>query len=213
MSARRRRALSCRGYTLLEMTIALVVFATVLMAIGLTSRKTTDAMEEKTSAEIMSRRAHSTIDRIIDPLVELELGALPTLEDGGDTLVYHVPLGWDAGIQWDDYERLALEYDPGELDDGIDNDGDELVDECQLVLTKDYLGAEEKRLVICRNVSEFLEGETPNGLDDNDNDLDDERGFSVDVQGDVLTLRLTLERMGEQGLVQTTATSSVRVRN
>lgn len=213
MPGTKRQIGETTGFTLLEMSIAMVVMAVVFLTLGLTSQKATDAIEEKTRAEEVTGRLHRSLDRIIDPLAELERNDLPPLEAGTSEFQYHLPTGYEAGIQWDVDQELALEYDPAELADGIDNDGDGLIDECQIVRTRDPGGANELRVVICKDVAEYLEGEIPNGFDDNGNDLDDERGFVVDVQGDVLTIRLTIERRTEQGLVQRTATSSVRIRN
>ena len=88
------------------------------------------------------------------------------------------------------------------------------MDECQLVLRLDAGTAAQRDVVLCRYVREYLEGEIPNGSDDNGNGLMDERGFSADVADGVWTLRLTVERRDASGrLVTKTHETSVRPRN
>ena len=116
-------------------------------------------------------------------------------------------------VSWEQ-NRLELRYEDDEVDDGIDNDGDGVVDEGVLVLIQDWMGPTEQEVVLCHGVREFLEGETPNMLDDNGNGLIDERGFSVDLDGENLTFRLSLERVDASGnTVIRTLESSVWLRN
>jgi hypothetical protein len=63
-------------------------------------------------------------------------------------------------------------------------------------------------------VREALEGEAFNGLDDNGNGLVDERGLAIELDGDVLTVHLSLERRGPDGApIVRTQQTSVRLRN
>jgi hypothetical protein len=74
--------------------------------------------------------------------------------------------------------------------------------------------ASERTIVLTRWVRELLEGELPNGEDDNGNGLIDEPGLSFDVIGEVWTIRLTLERPDNKGrLVTHTVQTSVKTRN
>ena len=111
-------------------------------------------------------------------------------------------------------DRIAMELAEGELDDGIDNDGDGLVDEQSLVMRTNVGTADEKRIVLCNHVLEFLEGENENGADDNGNLLADEPGFHFVRTGDVLTLRLSAAGFDHMGFMITrTAEVVVRMRN
>ena len=63
-------------------------------------------------------------------------------------------------------------------------------------------------------MSELLEGELPNGIDDNGNGLIDEPGFSIDFEGRAVNVRLSLERRGATGRnILRTAETRVRLRN
>lgn len=99
--------------------------------------------------------------------------------------------------------RVEFRLEPGEVDDGLDNDGNGLVDEGELVLVRDAGGADELEIVLANGVREHLEGELPNGVDDNDNGLVDERGITFERVGSDLRIRLTLETTGRDGRILT----------
>ena len=109
---------------------------------------------------------------------------------------YQVHLGLQDGeVVWSDPEKIAL----SELDDS------------QLFWTRNPDAPEERRIVWTNMVAPYLEGELPNGMDDNGNGLIDEKGLSFVVERNAVTIRLTLERMGPDGqrftkTVETTVT-------
>jgi hypothetical protein len=104
---------------------------------------------------------------------------------------------------WGPIERIGFEYDPGDPDDGADNDGDGFVDEGRVVWTQDVGGAGERSIVWSNGVSEFLRGETLNVLDDNGNGLLDERGLCFVFDGTSLIVRLTLQARDASGVILT----------
>jgi hypothetical protein len=107
-----------------------------------------------------------------------------------------------------------LELETGEQDNGLDDNGNGLVDEGVIVWTENPGLVDERRVIRSHWVREYLEGELPNGLDDNGNGLRDERGLCFSIEGDVLTIRITLERRDDDGRIHTkTVQTSVRVRN
>ena len=74
--------------------------------------------------------------------------------------------------------------------------------------------ADERLTVLTHWVREYLEGEIPNGKDDNGNGLVDEPGLCFDVIGEVWTIRLTLERRDSKNRsVMHTAQTSIKTRN
>ena len=111
------------------------------------------------------------------------------------------------------FRSLSFEYEIGELDDGLDNNGNGLIDEGRLVLTENA-GLTNDRRVITRWVAELLEGELDDGLDNNGNGLVDEPGFLVERIGESLIVRVTLQKRDAEGRLMTrTARTSVRLRN
>lgn len=115
-----------------------------------------------------------------------------------------------GAVVWSPTERIEFQYSPGDPDDGIDNDGNGLVDEGRVVWIQDLGLPSERRTTLCNGVREWLEGETPgNGNDDNDNQLIDERGLAFHFEGERLRIHLTLERVDaqRQRMTQTVETS------
>ncbi|HVS19460.1 MAG TPA: hypothetical protein VMT18_12720, partial [Planctomycetota bacterium] len=134
---------------------------------------------------------------------------------GAPSLQYVQAIDYQSGqVVVTPLRQLGLEYAEGEIDDGLDNNSNGLIDECRLVLIENLGMAEERRLVLTRWVSELFEGEQSNGADDNGNGLIDERGFHVERVGDTLFVRLILQRLDAQGHLMTrTARTSVELRN
>jgi hypothetical protein len=132
-----------------------------------------------------------------------------------ETLDFQQALGVVGGaLTWGAPERIVLELDDGEAADGNDNDGDELIDECRLVLVRNLGAPNEVRSVLCRGVRRYAEREVANGADDNGNGMEDELGFWMQRQGDVMRLQLTLEELDDGGRpVVRSVSTSFRIRN
>jgi len=211
----RRRA----GFTLIEAAIAISLVAMVSAAALMVTRRGVGVYESarmNASAEVRLQRAMDRVTRELMPCGWAMVGPVGLDDDyGSEFLTFQQAVGYvNDEVVWGDLCRLGLEIDPAELDDGADNDGDGLVDECQLVFVRDAGGANELTTVLCRNVRELFEGEDVNNADDNGNLVFDEAGFNVHQDGDVLTVRLCVEQAGEEsGTVVRSLTTSVRLRN
>ena len=72
---------------------------------------------------------------------------------------------------------------------------------------------EEVRVVWTSLVSPYLEGEIPNGMDDNGNGLIDEKGLSFVVDRNAVTIRLTLDQLVDGRMVTKTVQTTVTCRN
>jgi len=192
------------GFTLLEMLVVVALASTFigsLLAVGRTSTRLCETGVTHANLESSARRA---LDQLSHELAGASAGSLGTLPEA--------PL-WQEGIDFDRVEsiraddgritwsagRAEFRLDGGETDDGLDNDGDGLVDEGTLVLVQDAGGAGETAITLAHEVREYLEGELPNGLDDNGNGLIDERGVAFARVGRDLHLYLTLEGLARDG--------------
>ena len=215
-----RRLSSSSGATLVEVIVAMTIFTLVLGMVGLATLSGQEAYKTGMNLTQLENQARRTVDRIANEL--LEAGAqwiapqpLPPL--GGDTVNYRRNEGFAGGnIVWSTNRSIQFQYAQGELDDGIDNNGNGLVDEGVVVLIRDVGGANQQTVTLTRWVAELLEGELPNGADDNGNGLRDEEGlsFEYDAVEQRLTVRLTLQRPDVEGRIATsTVQTSVRVRN
>lgn len=204
------------GFTLVEMAVATAFFLVLMTSAVVAARGGMDAFQSSQDLSDLETRARRALDRAVLELVACgatELDPNPTGDFGTSALTFRTAVGL-AGTApvWSDFTSLAFEYSASEVDDGIDNDGNGLVDEGELVLTRDVGGAEQ-RIVLCRSVREFLEGEVGDGDDDNGNGVTDERGFNVRRVDNVLFVRLSLEQAVPTGTLVRTLETAVRIRN
>ena len=219
MIAMKRVQNSRSGFSLFEVSISITILATVILAATTAVDRSQGAWSTNISADDQESAAQIALDRIARELATAVRGSLApaTTLVGQSTpiLDYRGNVGWAGGnVQQGVLNRIGLELEPGEANDGFDNDSDGLVDERVLVWREDPGGANERRSVRANRVAEFLEGELPNGADDNGNGLVDEAGFCVQINGNTLNLRLTLQRLAPDGaLLTSTVETSVLVRN
>lgn len=206
------------GFTLVESLIAVSLLGVLFLAVLQTSSRASDAFDEGGVEHELWTRTQRALERIAREVELADAGILAgTISDplGVDTVTFQVPVGFaGAEVQWSGPLRIALELEPGELDDGIDNDGDEFIDERRIVRTSELGAPEEQRLVLVAGVAELQDGESANGLDDNGNLLIDEPGLVFSEDEGLLTIRLTCQSRDEGGRVLTkTAATAVRLWN
>lgn len=211
---RRARA----GFSLLEVLIAMTIMGTTLFSIALAMDKASGSFDEGQVDRDLDSKIHRTLDFVTNELVDSGTGTFqesllaPT---GSDTLSFRRSQGFAGGaMQWGPFLRLTLELEQNELDDGVDNNGNGLVDERVAVWLENPGQANERRRVLTRWVAELAEGETFDNTDENGNGLVDEPGLSFELGDGVLDVRLTLQRIGHEGrMVTRSGEVSLRVRN
>lgn len=189
------------GFTLMEVAVAVGVLGMVLGSVGMfaaRSNQASKALMTRADAEARARRA---LERVADELVGVGQSLLfpdPTTAMGTATLTYQRPAGVSAAgvVQWNQPSRVELQLEPGELDDGDDDDGDGLVDERRLVLVRSAGTATEQQVVLCNGLCEMGLGESANGVDDDGDGTVDEAGFSVRRIGDLLLLSVCVQPAG-----------------
>ena len=208
------------GVTLLEVVLASALLAAVLGAALMVVQRGKSAMAEGHLHARAEARAHRALQRVMAELRGAGIDALvPALNPNGitssATLTFDPIIGVSgAAPVWGSPIRIARVPAPEDPNDGRDNDGDGVVDEGVLMLTRDLGGPSEASFLICSQVRELAEGELPNGSDDNGNGLADEAGFSIQRIGTMLTVRLTVEEAGEGGETGlATVSSSITLRN
>ena len=206
------------GFSLMEMVLVAALLTLALGPVFLVT-KTGDRMYRTESVvSHLEFQAAQAMEHVLDDLTIAGNDTfVPALVPGVATssVQYVLTDGLVNGqVAWTPLRRLELEYESGEVDDGIDNNGNGLIDEGQLILTEDVGGPNEQRRVLTRWVPERFRGELENGLDDNGNGLVDERGFCVERIGNALIVRLALQRRTAEGaLVNRAAQSSIEPRN
>lgn len=215
------------GFTILEMLISLGVMATLFMISMRVGASSSSAYRQATTGAKLSAEAKLTVDKVAAEMQLASIGTFfPDLDAGGvrntsslafqqlvdivgATPIYGGPTAGEVAL-------IELRLSTGETDDGVDNDGDGLVDEQDLWLVRDLGAGSEVQVKLCTDVTERLEGEVAaaNGEDDNGNGLVDEAGFDIERNGDVLTIRLSVGGTDFRGqTIVRTAETAVRLRN
>lgn len=207
-----------RGLTQIELIISLTVLTVVAGGTYQILFTGVDAYGTGVSKAELERQASRVLETVTDHISMCGEATLhPRLEPpwSSPTVTFQKNLGFSEGaIVWGPPTVLELRPDSGDPEDGLDNNGNGIVDEQMLVLVESPGLPGEKTVVLSRWVREYLEGETPNGKDDNGNGLTDEPGFALSVSEGVWTIHLTLERLDRSGRNRThTVETSVRPRN
>jgi hypothetical protein len=207
------------GFTVLEMLIVVLMLAMMMSALGIVSFTGRNAYEQATVMNDLDSRGGRALGRVSDELTTIsgtQMNPVPTGNAGSEVLDFVQAVGFAAGNPiWGPNMRIGAEYEAGEVDDGIDNDRDGLVDERMLVLTRDVATLTPKRVVLVHGLLEWGDGETANNnIDDNANGVTDEQGFNMHMVGDVISLRLWLGAVDADNQVVIRAIeSTVRLRN
>jgi hypothetical protein len=226
----RRGAPTRAGGSLLEVLVIVAVLALLLAMAGMsvsTSRGAYGQGMLAADAEVQARRALEWIAAELQGASAASVGvdgmAPPPPADAITWLDYREITGFAGSAQMGEQRRLQLVLQAGELDDGLDNNGNGLVDECRIELLTDVLGSARAAGLIGL-VRRLAEGELDNGLDDNGDGQVDEPGFGAlweplepgasGMRGGSLSLWLSLERkLAGQRAVMRTVRTSVRVRS
>jgi len=215
MKFRRKRE---AGMTLLETTIGTML---MLISIGATFRVMQSTGEHTALTKkhsTLNQRANRALDRMVNILREAGLqtidpAPLPAL--ASSSFNFRRATGYNNGvITWGPPERLEMLPSPRDPVDGIDNDDNGLIDENIIVLLTNPGMPDEVRQVLATDIAPYLEGENPNGWDDNGNGIEDERGLSFELQESVLVIRMTMQAVGPGGtLLRRTVNTKVTCRN
>lgn len=206
------------GFTLIELILTSVLLSIVMGAVVLVGLTSQGVYDRSSLSDRVESRAVRALDRIVREMDMLGGDGMlpdPTGAFGSEVLNYRTPVGVVGSVpQWSVPMRIGLEHEAGDPNDGVDNDGDGLVDEGRVVLVRDFGATLAHRTVLASGVSELLEGEQLNGADDNGNGVVDERGFNIHRVGDLVHVRLSLEGADDAGNVMVrTVETSFKVRN
>jgi len=206
------------GFSMIELLVSVALLGIVFASAGLVSSTSQGLYRQSSQSSALESRARQAMDRVVDELATMvrTLSFPDPIEPAWtETIDFQQGLGVVGGVlAWGPLERLVLELEDGEAADGNDNDGDGRVDECRLALVRNVGAANEVRSVLCRDVRRYAEREVANGADDNGNGMEDEFGFWMQRQGDVMRLQLTLEDLDDGGRpVVRSVSTSFRIRN
>jgi prepilin-type N-terminal cleavage/methylation domain-containing protein len=207
------------GFTLLELTISVALMALILTTV----LRVGQSVQDGSSTAAAAAQADVVVGRAIERLAEHLKGSgagwfdVPTsspLQPFCD-VEYERVVAYEGGLVDTEVERIYLERSPVDPNDGIDNDGNGVIDDGRVVLIRAPGTPEELRSIVCDRVPESLGGEVDgNLLDDNGNGLVDEQGLALDFVDGGVRVRLTVvERDRARRSVERTAERMVWFRN
>ncbi len=205
------------GFTLLEMLIATSVLGLVVGSSMMLTLRGNAALNRSSVMIAANLKARHALARVVEELQRAGGTLTPSLSgsSGSDTVTFtSIADIVNGNPVWSNSTRLARTAAPEDADDGVDNDHDGLIDEGQIVLTRDVGLLTQVSIVLCTDVPERAAGELANGVDDNGNTLSDESGFCLQQQNDLLTVRITIEQPGQGGSsVLSSVETSFNLRN
>lgn len=197
------------GMTLIEVLISASV-AAVLMGGVVRSMQTATGLLKSTSTVLDVDRKARKLTQNLRAALENARGStlnpeLPEPDIGAPTpfvtdIEFQAVTGWSAGgVTLSPVQRLFVRIEATEQDNGLDDDGDGLIDEMELVHVPDVASGSNVELILARGVLENFVGENGNLIDDNNNGLVDEPGFSITEDNGRLTVRVALGEVDEEG--------------
>jgi hypothetical protein len=189
------------GFTVIELAIALVLLVVVSIKAAMLFDFAAESQLEDAADLALEDQARRTLDQIAFAVMGADRETLfpdPEAPAHETRVEYKVSLGvQDGEVVWGDPEEIALS--------GQDS---------QVVWSQNKGQPEERHVVWSNVVRPYLEGEVLNGVDDNDNGLIDEKGLMFTLQGNRVTIRLSLQRAQSTGTVLTQSVeTSVTLRN
>ena len=196
------------GFTMVELAVSVTILGLLLGLVGMIQMRGNDASDEALARASTEARVRRALDRVAGLLTGVGRTLLfpdPTTSFGASTATFQHPTGVSnlGLVTWDTPSRIELLLDPREADNGLDDDGDGLVDERRLVWTRNVGAGNQQSTTLCNGVPELMGGETVNALDDNGNGVVDEAGFNIRRVGDLLTVRLSVQQAFGNGQVAT----------
>ncbi|MFN0006330.1 MAG: type II secretion system protein J [Planctomycetota bacterium] len=193
---------STSGFTLLELGIAVSMLGVLLVG-AVSIFESTRRVHEATTTDVdLESNVQRTLERIADLLQRSRRSNVLPASPGAQAPFSASQVDFTSvtsfvggAAVWGAAQRIEFQYSPTDPDDGLDNDGDGIIDDGAVVWTTDLGLPTQRSMILCRGVTEFANGETQDATDQNGNGLIDERGLSFDFQGSSVTVRLTVSRV------------------
>jgi type II secretory pathway pseudopilin PulG len=206
------------GFTLVEVLLSASLLGGLLLVAGLATDRAMQLFRQRSASEELNSSAGRLMQNLVSELTFTRLSSfapVPSAPLGSSTLTFRSCRGVSGGaVQWSNPITLRWELETGEADDGMDNNGNGLIDEGMLVRIENLGLPGEQRVVLAHGLSEFQPGESLDGVDEDGDGLIDEAGLSFVLQGEVLTIQLCLTGTGPGGNVLTKVVeTAVWIRN
>ena len=192
-----------RAFTMIEITVAFLVFTVVIIPAGKLALDFSNSFSSLSTAMHQSSRGLVVMDRLVHELITGDFASVTlNVPSGGGAIGFRKIVDVQDGVcLFGNPFRIELVPMEPRVDNGKDDDGDGLVDECGIRIWEDLPphgsspGPEDSAPVICANT-------TGNGL-------------KFVRQGAVLLVEVTFQQAGALGEPPRTFTirSGVKMRN
>lgn len=180
-----------RGFTLIEILIAVTIFAVLASTIYLMMASTTNAYASGSIQAGLNAQARDLFERITLELSDAGISTLnPSIPTGATTLTFQRNVGYAGGvISYGPAITYAFVTEPGEYPNGKDDNGNGRIDEGRLIRTEN-------------NQSVSLSSDLAAG------------GIAFTRDGNAIQITLVLEKVDDRRqVVRTTSTTTIQVRN
>ncbi|MFT7668564.1 MAG: hypothetical protein ACI8X5_001258 [Planctomycetota bacterium] len=185
------------GLSLLEAMIVLAATALLLGNIAMVQTASGDAHESSIFSSALEDQAETTMDRIALAIMST------SIEDLDDVL------SAPSFVSSIDYEVVTDVVD-GQPIVGTPERIEFDMPRGRVIWKREPDSDDELEVTWAKYVPGLLEGEEPNGIDDNGNGMEDESGLAFNLNIKQITVRLTLRRVDSNG-IEYTKTRSRRV--
>jgi prepilin-type N-terminal cleavage/methylation domain-containing protein len=172
-----------RGFTLIEVTVSVTVLSVLLVGVLAAIGSSSETFATGTTVSALNTQSRHALDKICD-----------ILKDSSLNYVYPAPRA-PFNTEVIDLQRYGVQQSETQTWGNLERIG---LEDGRIVWVSNLGLANQQTRWLCSGVSEYLEGEEPNGRDDNGNGLIDERGLSFDFDGNSVTVRLSLQRYDHQ---------------
>lgn len=174
------------GFTLMEVTLGCALLSVVAYKAHGAMRSASDGLDQETQRAFIEDQARRVLRQVGFAIMGSNRESLlpsSTAPSSTNDLTYRVNLGiQDGAVVWSDLNKVAMDPEALRVFHAT-NPGD----------------TDEQRVYWTNLVAPYLEGEIPNGMDDNGNGLIDETGMSFAINGNSVTIFLTLQRLMDDG--------------
>lgn len=165
-----------RGLTLIEVTIASAIFSVLAFTLYLMLKTSSDSYASGNLHATLNGQARNILDRLTRELRDSSVVTFkPSFPNGATSLSFQMNSGFSGGkVTYGPAITYAFAYEPGELDNGKDDNNDGRVDEGRIVRTEGG-----KSVALTRDAQE-------GGL------------TFTQAFGNTVTVKVTLERLDEE---------------
>lgn len=172
---------------MIEIMISLVILALISVNLSMVTRTGSQAYEAGLFMSTLEDQADQTMDRIAFALMSSSQDLINPVHEApasSSQVDYEISLGYENGeLILGDPERIALDPETGHI-----------------VWTQNPLLEGERSVTWSKWAADRPNSDPENGADDNDDGLVDEQGLSFDLEGNQVSIQLTIRRTDPDGV-------------